>query len=225
MISGQPPSWRQRPKLSVQRMLSICWYVTLNAPESTELTEFMEVILHCLTAQLSRFLLTGLLDQQSKPLKIGVRTQQKMNKTFSWGSSPAQEMKQSLVGLLADSVCVSLKGQLIIQNSFKVLTLPECLNWKPLYDGWWRGGRPSTEIKLHILHSRLSMSAQSELMLRKRRKKCGEERVKAVNFKCFGKNKRCANSVLKLLRWKFEVEQNGLSRFWMDKKKTPYSMQ
>lgn len=135
-----------------------------------------------------------------------VRTQQKMNKTFSRGSSLAQEMKQSLVGLLADSVCVSLKGQLIIQNSSKVLILAECLNWKPLYDGWWRGGRPSRKIKLHMPRSSLSVSAQSELMPRMRRKKCEEERIKAVNLKRIGKNKRCANSVLKLLRWTFEVE-------------------
>lgn len=41
---------------------------------------------------------------------------------------------------------------------------------------------------------------QSELMPRMRRKKCEEERIKAVNLKRIGKNKRYANSVLKLLR-------------------------
>lgn len=134
-------------KVSVQRILRICWFGPL-------------------------YCTAGLISQRScktnnrKPLKLWVRTQQKMNKTFSGGSSLPEDMKQSLVGLQS----VSLKGQLIIQNSSKVLILAECLNWKPLYDGWWRGGRPSRKIKLHILHFSLCMSAQSELMPRMRRR-------------------------------------------------------
>lgn len=134
-----------------------------------------------LTAKLSLFFLTKMKNQQSQS---GLN---KRFKTFWEGISLHKDMKQSLVGLLS----VSLKGQLIIQNSSKVLILAECLNWKPLYGGWWRSGRPSRKIKLHILHFSPCMSAQSELMPRMRRSEYEEEQIKAGNLKRVAKkNKR-----------------------------------
>lgn len=44
------------------------------------------------------------------------------------------EIKQPLADLLADSVSVSLEGQLITLNASEVLTPAARLEWKPFYD-------------------------------------------------------------------------------------------